>query len=332
MGRLQAKSSIRSCSSFLLHGTHGVVHKSPVRPDFTRAMPATGLHAYLLLSLLLGVMIDTHVRADQTEPAGVCKSLRDYQSTAMTASTCPPVTGRNFCLPRCGELEDNTDGCQRPDTCRPVIPESCLKDGCKLCENAQNITQVNCTADGCKLCENAQNITQVNCTADGCKLCENAQNITQVNCTAELKLECIRDFQVEVIADSFSVEEGSNVNMTCNHSLPAVHLFVWFRNGKVLPDKNDSHYLLAQVLKKDEAKFSCGVLSACGFIVSEKKPLEVTDNSVLIIIICGVAAVAIVLFLALLMKIMLKRERRNNKIRTQVNTPANTFANISSIT
>ncbi|KAJ8281583.1 hypothetical protein COCON_G00041020 [Conger conger] len=275
MGRLQAKSSIRSCSSFLLHGTHGVVHKSPVRPDFTRAMPVTGLHAYLLLSLLLGVMIDTHVRADQTEPAGVCKSLRDYQSTAMTASTCPPVTGRNFCLPRCGELEDNTDGCQRPDTCRPVIPESCLK---------------------------------------------------------ELKLECIRDFQVEVIADSFSVEEGSNVNMTCNHSLPAVHLFVWFRNGKVLPDKNDSHYLLAQVLKKDEAKFSCGVLSACGFIVSEKKPLEVTDNSVLIIIICGVAAVAIVLFLALLMKIMLKRERRHNKIRTQVNTPANTFANISSIT
>lgn len=258
-------------------------------------MTATGLYIYLIAGLSLWPVTEEQVVPDKTSSADVCQFIKGHKSCLpdceqqqgpMTGSArnCTPVTGNRFCFPYCAEQKV---GCQQQDTCKSVIQNSCLKEGCELCENAR-------------------------------------KDSNETKCTKKLTPDCIKDFLVEVTTGSFTVDEGASLNLTCSYNLSSQTnesvKFAWFRNGKLL--KNDLSQILSlrKLFRKDEARFFCGVLSDCGFFFSDRKLVAVKDNSVLIIIVCGVVAVVILLLLALGMKVMVKREMEQNRSRREPDT------------
>ncbi|KAJ8405487.1 hypothetical protein AAFF_G00319600 [Aldrovandia affinis] len=205
------------------------------------------------------------------------------------------------CLPQCKDITENA--------------EAQFPSGCQMCmnttsENMNCFTAIlnNCLKEDCELCQ----------TEDKVKAKEDNNTV----CIGEVNLDCIKDFHVEVNASSFTVNEGSDLSMTCIHNLPVkATQFKWIKDSVVMNGKNSSQLTIRKLFRKDQARFSCRVLSACGQVSSAPKHVTVKDNTVIIMIVCGVVAVLFVLLLALGMKCMLKREIDQNKRRRRQNNP-----------
>ncbi|XP_068571517.1 uncharacterized protein [Cebidichthys violaceus] len=176
-----------------------------------------------------------------------------------------------------------------------------------------------CVPVQCLRC-NATGETQ----ADSCELCSNN------TCINDIKPHCKKDFQVSVNSTGSELKEGDDITLTCVHNLPDLNLtFGWKRDGKDIDDgKNKSKLHLENVLAHKGGVYICIVNSSCGCYKSSPHNVTVENQSVLLLIICGVSALVLVLILGLAMKFKLKRDnakaraRREQKAREQNSSPA----------
>ncbi|XP_034399368.1 uncharacterized protein LOC117737478 isoform X2 [Cyclopterus lumpus] len=160
--------------------------------------------------------------------------------------------------------------------------------------------------------------------ADPCVLCSN--NSTECH---DIPSNCTKDFQVSVNSTGSNIKEGGDITLTCLHNYPDLNLtFGWKRNKDILDGANKSKLFLKKVLSDKGGQYMCLVNSLCGS--SESLPLNVTveNQSLLILVICGVSALVLVLIMGLAMKYKLKRdsakhrERRLQKEMEQVQFPS----------
>ncbi|KAG7465173.1 hypothetical protein MATL_G00173500 [Megalops atlanticus] len=167
-------------------------------------------------------------------------------------------------------------------------------------------------------------IINSNCSTGECKDCIRVKGDI-LNCTIGRDdfSSCFEGVHVEVISSSsFTVNEGSDLTLTCNHILPVRPTsFTWYKGSVREEDINSSDYQLSKLSKRDETVYSCSVKSDCGVFFSKKQQLHVQgkDSSVVIIIVCGVAALVFILLLALGMKLLLRKEISHNKTRREQN-------------
>ncbi|KAI1898454.1 hypothetical protein AGOR_G00072520 [Albula goreensis] len=221
-----------------------------------------------------------------------------------------------ICLPLC---QDSTQGQKTKNTQAP---------GCRICQQSEH------------LCINAMNKS---CLKENCELCHGPQNDSHKICK-EQNLTCIKDFYVAVNASSFTVNAGSKLELTCDHNLPNTSTLIvrWYKISKkagieVIPE-NKTKLNLKDLFRKDQAEFYCGIWSDCGILFSSKKRIVVKDNSMIVIVTCGVVAVVFVLVLALGMKLLLKkdiaqtkRRRNNHNNPNESNVTNSTVTTVASI-
>ncbi|KAL6117717.1 uncharacterized protein ACO6RY_15447 [Pungitius sinensis] len=133
----------------------------------------------------------------------------------------------------------------------------------------------------------------------------------QPNCTA--------GFQVFVNSTGSKLNEGDEVTLTCVHNLPTLNLtFGWTMNGKEIEKaRNDSKLILKKVFERDAGTYVCIVHSVCGEWHSPPHEVTVANQSVVILIICGVSALVMVLIIGLAMKYKLKRDAAKHRERRQ---------------
>ncbi|KAM8909752.1 ADP ribosylation factor like GTPase 3, like 1 isoform 1-T1 [Spinachia spinachia] len=126
-------------------------------------------------------------------------------------------------------------------------------------------------------------------------------------------------FQVWVNSSGSKVNEGADVTLTCLHNLPKWNLtFGWKMNGKEIETaRNKRQLCLKNVLSHDEGQYVCFVNSLCGYYESSEHGVTVENQSVLLLIICGVTALAMVLIIGMAMKYKLKRDAAKHRKRRQ---------------
>ncbi|XP_041654126.1 B-cell receptor CD22-like [Cheilinus undulatus] len=147
--------------------------------------------------------------------------------------------------------------------------------------------------------------------ADTCQLCPaDCINVSLVS------PGCKKEFQVSINSTGSNVQEGNDITLTCVHNFTNVTLmFGWIKDGKELKGQNKSQLLLQSVLSDKAGQYSCFVNSSCGCCKSLPEDVTVSDNSVVILIICGVSALALVLLMGIIMKYKLKRDSAKHRER-----------------
>ncbi|XP_010895115.1 uncharacterized protein LOC105025827 isoform X2 [Esox lucius] len=184
----------------------------------------------------------------------------------------------------------------------------------------------------CSVSSVGQNNTEHNRNESGvgstCDFCCNG-TVQNTSCT---NLN-VTDFKAVLNVTYSNLKEGGSLVIQCVHNLPGqlnnMLAFVWFMNGHSISGQNKS-VLSLERLGLDtghQLELFCMIRSPCGNLTSDAENFKVQDNSLLIIVVCGVAAVVLVLAMGLCMKLMLKREfgqmknRRQNAQHLQGTTP-----------
>ncbi|XP_029961905.1 uncharacterized protein LOC115398962 [Salarias fasciatus] len=169
----------------------------------------------------------------------------------------------------------------------------------------------------CLTCNDSKPLAAVLPT-DTCPIC--IDTIDCVNVSPEMPPNvpaiCKKDFKVFVSNNQSTADEGDSITMTCLHSLPGPNLeFKWSKDGVELKAQNESRLVLEKVLSHDSGKYICSVKSKCGTYQSPPLDVTVNNHSVVILVICGVSALALVLIMGLAMKYKLKRDNAKHKER-----------------
>ncbi|XP_078116879.1 uncharacterized protein LOC144524462 [Sander vitreus] len=165
-----------------------------------------------------------------------------------------------------------------------------------------------CVPVECLRC-NATGKTQ----ADPCAFCNPEKCI---NDTSNIPLNCKQVFQIIVSSSGSKVQEGNDINLTCVHNFPDLITIGWKKNQEELQEgKNKSFLYLTEVKSSDEGQYICFVKSLCGGDKSLPYILTVENQSVLLLVICGISALVLVVIMGLAMKFKLKRDNAKDKER-----------------
>ncbi|XP_036932922.1 ADP ribosylation factor like GTPase 3, like 1 isoform X1 [Acanthopagrus latus] len=148
--------------------------------------------------------------------------------------------------------------------------------------------------------------------ADSCPLCNTTAqcfNVTTSNCT--------KDFKVFVNSSGSVANAGEEITLTCCHDLPNLNLmFEWTKDKNKIEERgNGSKLVLQKVTLRQSGKYSCSVTSLCGTFKSLPHDVTVNDNSVVILVVCGVGALVLVVIMGMAMKFKLKRDNVKHKER-----------------
>ncbi|KAL7858518.1 hypothetical protein AOLI_G00186200 [Acnodon oligacanthus] len=152
----------------------------------------------------------------------------------------------------------------------------------------------------------------LNCSlsnAGNCLLC--SKNNTNV---CDAPKSCSKDFSVRVNATSFTVDEGTQLSVTCVQDLPQnlSITFEWSKNNQLINGQNGSILVMKM---KEKLTISCTVRSPCGNFSSSPQDVTVNDQAGIILLICGVSAVVIIIMLAVIMKVLIKRNEVQREAR-----------------
>ncbi|XP_070693335.1 uncharacterized protein [Pempheris klunzingeri] len=153
-------------------------------------------------------------------------------------------------------------------------------------------------------------------SAVSCSFCSNS-SAQCVNVPPDSLSNCKKDFQVSVNGTGSAVEEGEAFTLTCDYNLPPLDLtFGWKRDGvEIHEGQNKSQLVFKKALSHNSDRYSCFVNSTCGLYESPPHNVTVNGNNVVILVICGVSALALIVVMGLAMKFKLKRDNAKLKER-----------------
>ncbi|KAK1904084.1 B-cell receptor CD22 [Dissostichus eleginoides] len=133
----------------------------------------------------------------------------------------------------------------------------------------------------------------------------------------DIPSNCTKGFQVSINSNDSDLVEGDDLILTCVHNLPdVIHTFGWKMNGDTIQGQNESELHDKKVLSNKAGTYICYVESLCGYYPSLPHVVTVENNSLLLLVVCGVSALVLVLVMGLVMKFKLKRD--NGKSSFQV--------------
>ncbi|XP_039473437.1 ADP ribosylation factor like GTPase 3, like 1 isoform X2 [Oreochromis aureus] len=122
--------------------------------------------------------------------------------------------------------------------------------------------------------------------------------------------------EVSISSEPSSPSEGDDVTLTCNEKCEnSTVTYQWKENGGKIEGENNKT-LLIKIVHSPAGEYVCSVNCSCYCCDSKPYTLSVKENTVIILVICGVAALALVLIMGLIMKCKLKID--NDKHRERV--------------
>ncbi|XP_047441838.1 uncharacterized protein LOC125008589 [Mugil cephalus] len=156
-------------------------------------------------------------------------------------------------------------------------------------------------------------------TEDSCLDCKNATKCED-GIRWEILSNCTRAFEVTVNTTGSTVNEGAAITLTCVYDLPNVTRITWTKDGKgVGEDKDfkvmDQKLVIENVLSSNKGKYVCSVNSTCGIFMSQPHEVNVNNNNLIILVICGLSALGLVVIMGLAMKYKLRRDNAKHKER-----------------
>ncbi|XP_051275564.1 ADP ribosylation factor like GTPase 3, like 1 isoform X1 [Dicentrarchus labrax] len=151
---------------------------------------------------------------------------------------------------------------------------------------------------------------------DSCLFCP-AKPAQCLNASADNQYNCTKDFQVCVSSSGSAPAEGDRVTLTCVHNfLNLTLMFGWKKDEKEIPEgQNQSELVLEKVFSHNSGQYICFVKSEYGCYESLPHEFKVNESTVVILVICGVAALVLVVIMGLAMKFKLKRDNAKHKER-----------------
>ncbi|XP_039975161.1 uncharacterized protein LOC120785001 [Xiphias gladius] len=155
-------------------------------------------------------------------------------------------------------------------------------------------------------------------TLDPCQPCLNIMCIND-RVYANMSSNCKKAFQVSITSTGSDANEGDDITLTCVHDLPKLNLTLEWKKDEeeIKQNHNESKLALTRVRRSHAGQYICYVNSSCGNYESLPHKVTVNDNSEVILVICGVSAFAVVLIMALAMKIKLRRDNAKHRERME---------------
>ncbi|KAM4587010.1 uncharacterized protein V3H82_005754 [Fundulus diaphanus] len=123
------------------------------------------------------------------------------------------------------------------------------------------------------------------------------------------------DFKSEVNSSKEPINEGDKVTLECSHNIPDGNLnYTWYKDD-TQTGHHDKTYFMEKVLSGQNGNYKCCVSTPCGSCESKVFNINIKNNSILILVVCGVSALALVLIMGVAMKIKLKKDQAQHKER-----------------
>ncbi|KAK2849216.1 hypothetical protein Q5P01_009050 [Channa striata] len=132
-----------------------------------------------------------------------------------------------------------------------------------------------------------------------------------------LSENCSPAFQVIINSTNPSPKEGDDITLSCVHNISNGSLtFSWKKDGQMMStSQNTSELVLTKVLSDNSGSYSCVVNSTYDSCESPPYSVIIENQSVIILVICGVSALLLILIMGLAMKFKLKRDNDKHKER-----------------
>ncbi|XP_041800585.1 uncharacterized protein LOC121611921 isoform X2 [Chelmon rostratus] len=152
--------------------------------------------------------------------------------------------------------------------------------------------------------------------ADSCPLCPNS-TAQCISVPPDIPSNCYKDFQVSINTTGSNVKEGDDIILTCVHNLPNLTFltFWWMKGQETLQGQNESELVLNKVLSHKAGPYTCSVNCSCGIYKSLPHDVSVSNQSMVLLVICGVSALVLVVIMGLAMKFKLKRDNAKHRER-----------------
>ncbi|XP_062405767.1 uncharacterized protein LOC134096038 [Sardina pilchardus] len=204
------------------------------------------------------------------------------------------------------------------DICHYIISSMSLLGLVAMTEDCMPLTCMNC------------NSTQNGSVDKDCSdMCKNNTCISGVMPNST----CIKDFSLWLNASAEEIDEGEDFTVSCEHNLTLDNIkeFIWLQDNVTVPCKNTSKVNIndkfpckkaSQLTLDDQFQnfnITCKIYSQCGNFTSNTLTIQVKADGLLILVICGVTAVALLLIFTLGMKLLLKRDIAQSKTRRRQN-------------
>ncbi|XP_055015405.1 uncharacterized protein LOC110157621 isoform X1 [Boleophthalmus pectinirostris] len=128
----------------------------------------------------------------------------------------------------------------------------------------------------------------------------------------------LRDFSVSINTTGSNVEEAERVSLTCVHDLPEnlSVTYEWYKNDKSV-EGHGKEYIIKKTFSQDVGQYRCVVYSPCGNYTSAPHDVTIHNESVIILVICGCAAVGLITIMGVCMKVKMHRDKVKNQQRTK---------------
>ncbi|KAK7137526.1 hypothetical protein R3I94_013242 [Phoxinus phoxinus] len=157
------------------------------------------------------------------------------------------------------------------------------------------------------------------CKPDECLNClisnasQNSTNDVRENCT-------IKDFNVTIKSQTneTTVDEGSDVTLTCVHDLPNVSIisFRWEKDNELQGETSETFQIKSIKTKSSKSCLVvCNVDSICGVFNSNITITVNAGSHMVVILVCVGAAAALLMMFAIGMKISLRRGQVQSQAR-----------------
>ncbi|XP_062250117.1 uncharacterized protein LOC133959052 [Platichthys flesus] len=133
-----------------------------------------------------------------------------------------------------------------------------------------------------------------------------------------------KDLKVSSNRNETEIDEGKDIQLNCVHDLEKlVSLSGWKKDGEeILKKQNKTTLSLNKALAHMSGKYSCYVKSPCGDLESEPHDLKIKNNSMILLLVCGISALALVVTMGLVLKYKLKRDSAKHKERLEMRNQA----------
>ncbi|KAM3612688.1 uncharacterized protein V6R79_012830 [Siganus canaliculatus] len=152
----------------------------------------------------------------------------------------------------------------------------------------------------------------------------------QVEDPCNISANCTNGFRVSINGTGSEIQEGAEIQLICVQTVTNSSLmFGWKKNKVVQEEYNESVLVIEKAFSRHSGSYICVVKNKCCSLESSPYTISVKTAPFVLLLICGVSALALIVILGLVMKFKLKRdnarhrERRKQRAQTeQVGNPA----------
>lgn len=134
--------------------------------------------------------------------------------------------------------------------------------------------------------------------------------------TCLINSTCVNVFNVSINSTGSKLQDGNGFTLYCLHDIPIqINVtYIWEKDSIEL-EEHQRNLTVKKALPENAGQYICTAQSQCGNYSSGPHSVTVDNNNIVILVVCGCAALGLIVIMGIAMKIKMHRDKAKNKLR-----------------